>query len=398
MQGAQIGTIHGFCAAVLREFAHEAGVSPDFAVADEDRASELRASALERALEEGYERAEPDFLALADTVGAGRDDRRLAELILRLYDKLQSHARPEDWARGQAGLLAKLPADALDTPWGAELMRSAQDTALYWAGEMDALIQRCAGDERLEKAYVPSLSDTAEGLRRFAAEGELGWDEARACLPVPFPRIGRFKGASEDEEALFIKARRESCKKAAGKLAGLFAEDSAKLLGDLARTAGPMRALLALLLDFDRRYAAEKRRRSLVDYADLEHMAARLLTDAEGRPTRAAREISRRFDGVMVDEYQDVSRVQDLIIRAVSREGRGSLHGGRRETVHLPLPPGRPHDLPGKIPQLCRRPRARGRAAAHLPQRQLPLAAGGGGGGERRFRLHHVAAAGRAGL
>ena len=322
VQGAQIGTIHGFCAAVLREFAHEAGVSPDFAVADEDRAAELRASALERALEEGYERAEPDFLALADTVGAGRDDRRLAELILRLYDKLQSHARPEDWARGQAGLLAELPADALDTPWGAELMRSAQDTALYWAGEMDALIQRCAGDERLEKAYVPSLSDTAEGLRRFAAEGELGWDEARACLPVPFPRIGRFKGASEDEEALFIKARRESCKKAAGKLAGLFAEDSAKLLGDLARTAGPMRALLALLLDFDRRYAAEKRRRSLVDYADLEHMAARLLTDADGRPTRAAREISRRFDGVMLDEYQDVSRVQDLIIRAVSREGR----------------------------------------------------------------------------
>ena len=322
VQGAQIGTIHGFCAAVLREFAHEAGVSPDFAVADEDRASELRALALERALDEGYERAEADFLALADTVGAGRDDRRLAELILRLYDKLQSHARPEDWARGQAGLLAELPADALDTPWGAELMRSAQDTALYWAGEMDALIQRCTGDERLEKAYVPSLSDTAEGLRRFAAEGELGWDEARACLPVPFPRIGRFKGASEDEEALFIKARRESCKKAAGKLAGLFAEDSAKLLGDLARTAGPMRALLALLLDFDRRYAAEKRRRSLVDYADLEHMPARLLTDADGRPTRAAREISRRFDGVMVDEYQDVSRVQDLIIRAVSREGR----------------------------------------------------------------------------
>ena len=63
VQGAQIGTIHGFCAAVLREFAHEAGVSPDFAVADEDRAAELRASALERALEEGYERAACDYIA-----------------------------------------------------------------------------------------------------------------------------------------------------------------------------------------------------------------------------------------------------------------------------------------------------------------------------------------------
>ena len=94
--------------------------------------------------------------------------------------------------------------------------------------------------------------------------------------------MGHFKGSAEDEEARFIKARRESCKKAVGKLSTLFAEDSAKLLGDLARTAGPMRALLALLMEFDARYSAEKRRRSLLDYADLEHMAARLLTDAEG--------------------------------------------------------------------------------------------------------------------
>ena len=322
VQSAQIGTIHGFCASILREYAHEAGIAPDFSIADEDRAGELRAIALERVLEDNYERAEPLFLSLADTVGAGRDDRRLSELVLRLYDKLQSHARPGDWAREQSEMLENLPQDALDTPCGAELMRSAQDTALYWAGEMDALIQRCAGDERLEKAYKESLAATSAGLHRFAAEGGAGWDEARACLPVPFPRVGHFKGSAEDEEARFIKARRESCKKAVGKLSTLFAEDSAKLLGDLARTAGPMRALLALLMEFDARYSAEKRRRSLLDYADLEHMAARLLTDAEGNPTRAAREISRRYDGVMVDEYQDVSRVQDLIIRAVSRSGR----------------------------------------------------------------------------
>ena len=141
-------------------------------------------------LEDNYERAEPLFLSLADTVGAGRDDRRLSELVLRLYDKLQSHARPGDWAREQSEMLENLPQDALDTPCGAELMRSAQDTALYWAGEMDALIERMAGDERLEKAYKESLAATSAGLHRLAAEGGAGWDEARACLPVPFPAWG----------------------------------------------------------------------------------------------------------------------------------------------------------------------------------------------------------------
>ncbi len=322
VQSAQIGTIHGFCAAILREYAHEAGIAPDFAVADPERSAALRSAALERVLEESYERAEADFLELADTAGAGRDDRRLQELVLKLHDKLQSHARPADWAAGQEALLSGLPADALDTPWGAELMGSAQDTALYWAEELERLLDFIAGDERMEKAYRASLSATAEGLRRFAAEGQLGWDEARACLPIPFPRLGSFRGSGEDPDAQFIKSRRESCKRAAARIAADFAEDSAKLLGDMRRTERPMRALLRLLLDFDERYAYEKRRRSLLDYSDLEHLAARLLTDADGRPTETAGEISGRFREVMVDEYQDVSRVQDLIIRAVSRSGR----------------------------------------------------------------------------
>ena len=37
------------------------------------------------------------FRLLADTVGGGRDDARLGELVLTLYDKMQCHARPEQW-------------------------------------------------------------------------------------------------------------------------------------------------------------------------------------------------------------------------------------------------------------------------------------------------------------
>ena len=36
-QKAQIGTIHSFCAAFLRENCHEAGLSPEFKVIEEDR-------------------------------------------------------------------------------------------------------------------------------------------------------------------------------------------------------------------------------------------------------------------------------------------------------------------------------------------------------------------------
>ena len=70
---------------------------------------------------------------------------------------------------------------------------------------------------------------------------------------------------------------------------------SAQALADLHATAPAMQALLALTLDFGAAYAAEKRRRSLVDFSDLEHMTAQLLTDDDGAPTELARQLGALY-------------------------------------------------------------------------------------------------------
>lgn len=320
---AQIGTIHSFCSALLREYAGRAGIAPDFAIADEDRARELRRLSLETVLEAAYAEAEPGFIQLADTVGAGTDDRRLESLVLELHGKLQSHARPGDWAARQSELFETGAEDAADTPWGRELLESAADELLWWAGEFDELVRSLAGFEKMGKAYVPSFSETASSLRGAAKRAAEGWDALREALPIAFPRLGTLRGGGEDPElAERAKARREACKKAAKRLEKGFTLPSAQLLRDMRATAPAMRALLKLVGDFDAEYTRRKRRRSLLDFADLEHLAARLLTEPDGSPTETAREVSRRYAEVMVDEYQDVSLVQDMIIRAVSDSGR----------------------------------------------------------------------------
>lgn len=320
---AQIGTIHSFCSALLREYAGRAGIAPDFAIADEDRARELRRLSLEAVLEAAYAEAEPGFIQLADTVGAGTDDRRLESLVLELHGKLQSHARPGDWAARQSELFETGAEDAADTPWGRELLEGAADELLWWAGEFDELVRSLAGFEKMGKAYVPSFSETASSLRGAAKRAAEGWDAMRDALPIAFPRLGSLRGGGEDPElAERAKARREACKKAAKRIEKGFTLPSAQLLRDMRATAPAMRALLKLVGDFDAEYTRRKRRRSLLDFADLEHLAARLLTEPDGSPTETAREVSRRYAEVMVDEYQDVSLVQDMIIRAVSDSGR----------------------------------------------------------------------------
>ena len=320
---AQIGTIHSFCSALLREYAGRAGIAPDFAIADEDRARELRRLSLETVLEAAYAEAEPGFIQLADTVGAGTDDRRLESLVLELHGKLQSHARPGDWAARQSELFETGADDAADTPWGRELLEGAADELLWWAGEFDELVRSLAGFEKMGKAYVPSFSETASSLRGAAKRAAEGWDALREALPIAFPRLGSLRGGGEDPGlAERAKARREACKKAAKRIEKGFTLPSEQLLRDMRATAPAMRALLKLVGDFDAEYTRRKRRRSLLDFADLEHLAARLLTEPDGSPTETAREVSRRYAEVMVDEYQDVSLVQDMIIRAVSDSGR----------------------------------------------------------------------------
>ena len=329
---AQIGTIHSFCGNLLREHCAAAALSPDFQIADENQTTALKAATLEKVLEAAYADIDTDdaLRALADTVGAGRDDKRLAELVLQLYEKMQSHARPERWAAEQIELLDLTGVtDIAETPWGAELLEAAKQSADYWCAALDRLRADAAAYSWLDAAYGPSIDETGETFRAARRAMDLGWDAAHHALAaVTFPKLGRVVKPPEPEAKDRVKNARDQCKKAVEKLQKQFSQSSEKMLDDLRAAAPAMVRLLRLTMKFTDAYAAEKRRRDLVDYSDLEHMTARLLTNEDGTPSALAKTVSERFREILVDEYQDVSEVQDLIFRALSREEKNLFFVG----------------------------------------------------------------------
>jgi len=327
--GAQIGTIHSFCTSILREYCHKTGLSPDFRVGDEDRCALFREKALENILDEAYGRigGDEDFASLVESVGAGRDDARLAKAVLDLHTKMQSHPYPAKWAAQQLSALAiSGNGDAGDTVWGRELMDSAKRTVSYWFSSLGGIWRSLNADAQenlpLLSAYGDSMDTTMDALRRLLRSLDGSWDGAREALPIPFPRLKPLKNYAFDDRKAAFTAARDACRKAVDALCAVFEAPSEKLLGELLLTAPAMKALINLTLEFDRQYALLKRRNNLLDFSDLEHFAVALLCDGEsGLPTAAAAEISERYTEIMVDEYQDVNAVQDLIFRCVSRNG-----------------------------------------------------------------------------
>lgn len=321
---AQISTIHSFCGQLLRENAALLDLDPDFRLCDESEGALLQDQALTRVLEKRYEalQAGDGFSRLVDTMAAGRDDRKLMQIVLDIFGRIQSHPDPEAWLieQEQVWQLNEVT-DAAQTPWGRLLMEEIKAQTTYSLDQLRQAYRTAEGDAVLLGNYGSSISQTIDSCTALLNTNT--WDEMFDLLPVPFPRAGAKRGVQDEYLAEQVKSIRSSVKDRMDKLAKLFDGNSAWVLSDLKQAAPAVTALLALVRDFSAEYALEKRRRGILDFSDLEHMSVQALYEADGHtPSPLAHSCSARFDEVMVDEFQDTNQVQNAIFDAVSDAGR----------------------------------------------------------------------------
>ena len=170
-------------------------------------------------------------------------------------------------------------------------------------------------------------------------------------LPVEFPAAGRKKGVEDLEAAEQVKGLRTRCKKQMDKLFEDLGGDSGQLLADLALARPAVRGLMELTARFQEDYAREKARRGILDFFRPGTSGPAAAHPGQGRRARPAGPVLerpvRRGDGGRVSGHQPGAE-RHLHCRV--RWGAEAVYGGRREAVHLPLPAGRPHHLPGQVP------------------------------------------------
>ena len=326
---ADIKTVDGFCASLLREHVHllepvdGRSLTPDFRILDESECTLLKERALEQALEHFYQRIEQGdegCRLLAETLGFGRDDRGLALLVPEVHAKLQSHPYPEKWLAQAAEGWRELPQRLADSVYGRTIMDDTVRRALYWAGRLERAARDMEGCQPVFDAYADRFLEAAAQLREYETAAQKGWGEM-SRVDVTFRKLGAVRGEENGDSKAAAKAVWDKCKAAVKKLSAPYQTAESELLDDLRAIAPAMEALLELTADFDRRFQAEKVRRNAMDFSDQEHYAVRLLAGEDGTPTELGEQVSHRYREIMVDEYQDTNEVQNCIFRAVSRQG-----------------------------------------------------------------------------
>ena len=342
----QISTVHAFCSSILREYMHKVELPPDFSIAEEQTVAVLKNRALEDTLDEEYQQIDTNaaMASLLDITGNKRDDTRLENVILQLYDAVQSHPRPEQWIEAcRTSLNLKGITDAGETKWGEYLMDELRKTAQFWLPRIEQDIASMENDEKLLLNYVPSFKEMKRQL--LFLQEDRGWDAVHDLVYDNLAKNGEVfcvaqftsKGKKDTGELAAwrkekqeeMKAERDKCKAAMIQVLSPFQADSNKALSDLRQSTDALQELLTLVQEFSERFRSEKYRQRLLDYNDLEHEAIKLLTTKkDGQPTPVAREISDRYAEIMVDEFQDSNAVQETIFEAVSKNGQNRFMVG----------------------------------------------------------------------
>lgn len=324
---ADIKTVDAFCTSLLRENCHLLGedarghaLRPDFRVLDENEAEVLRGRVLARTLEDFYDHLTSGGTLLADTLGAGRDDSALEQLVLELHAKLQAQPYEDKWLDAQRAFWRAVPEKIEDTPYGKILLNEVGRKARHCKSLLQRAAQEMCANDALNQKYAPAFLDASYQLEALEGKIAQGWDAARG-VTIAFPRLAAVKDSDGGEMKTRMKGLWDNCKETVKGFAELFAASSDEAVEDLRTMAPAMLALIDLTADFSRRYNEEKRRRNAADFSDQEHEAIRLLVAENGEPTELAALVSTRYREIMVDEYQDTNEVQNRIFDAISCKG-----------------------------------------------------------------------------
>lgn len=347
LHNAQITTIDSFSLFLIRNHFNEIGLDPDFRVADEGEIKLLQQEVLAQLLEDAYAgqfvpETPEQFHACVEYFCPGGRESVLEQHILNLSRYAGSFPWPAEWLEERKNDYAAGDMEAL----------VCSDYGQYLTERVNRTVEGCLEKLREVKRlcelpdgpymYGELTEAEIEQLERLTSCKDL--EEQAAKVPaVTFARLPSKKDDSVDPaKRELAKAIRNSVKDTLSDLSESYFKTPLELAVEQGKACRePLRMLLDLVLEFDRRLLAAKQERHLIDFSNMEHYALQILlkrekveetggtgTDhAETKyrivPSDVAMEYRQYFQEILIDEYQDSNLVQEYLLSAISGEEEG---------------------------------------------------------------------------
>lgn len=339
---ASICTIDSFCLDVVRNHFYELdNVSPNFRIGDTTEIELLKQEIIEEIFEKKYEEEDKDFNTLINTYTSYRDDTPLKEIILKIYNYIQSNPFPEKWLNEKIEMFnlegkKEEYSDFSNTVWGEELLKEVEEELIDDITALQDIEESLSFDPELNKFWqtIRSDIDMLQTLKNNLDNWDRAYEISKNINFVTWPR--KKIESSIKEEAKII---RDDVKKKLNKVINkILICDSDEAKQDIQDMYNVLDKLKYVILEFQEEFSKRKRERNIVDFNDIEHLALKILLKEteEGKiePTDVAKKYKEKYIEIAIDEYQDSNLVQEYILNAVSKGDNIFMVGDVKQSIY----------------------------------------------------------------
>ena len=338
---ASICTIDSFCLEVVKNNFYELeNISPNFRIADTPEIELLKQEILDQLFETKYIEENEEFVKLINTYTSYKDDTPLKELILSIYNYINSSPYPQKWLKEKIEMFnikGKYEENFSKSPWGKILVKEMEEELIDSIAILSDTLENLKSDNNLE-IFAQTIESDIKQLDTLK-QNLNNWDKAyEIANNITFTQWSRKKVESDiKQEAKEIRDNvKEKFKKIKEKI---FPTDSKQSNQDIFDMYNILKKLENLILEFDELFCKKKREKNIVDFTDIEHFALNILVkgvDENGNiiKTDVAKKYTEKYEEIAIDEYQDSNLVQEFILSSISRGNNMFMVGDVKQSIY----------------------------------------------------------------
>lgn len=317
-------TFHAFCLKILRENTALLGLSPTFRIASEQEILLLQQSAFKTIIERFYKKK--DWHQLANLCEFYHDDDKLFENVLKFYNFSRSKPFYKDFWQEILNYYSAKTTNIQNDKF-IQVTLDYSDNILRFCADCAQANLQLAQKHNLTKLY-PALQDDINLVNELI--GTLKAPKSFAFIRQHVSGVKLLNmppcknDATEPQVLQQITQTRKLIRENLDTLKSrILCFDEETITQDKQYSFRYFDLLIEIISAFDAEFSAIKRSKNLIDFADIEHFSLELLyhktKSRQLQKSSIAQEITNSFNEVLVDEFQDINEVQNLIINAVSK-------------------------------------------------------------------------------
>ena len=334
-----ITTIDSFCYNTIKENYELCGVSHNFKIVSETEINKTKDEILDYILKKEYEKNKQNFKNLADYFSLN-SIVGLKEAILKIYDKSQTMPFPEEYLKDLLNPYIN-PTPLLNSDIAKEIVEQICSkleninilfkTAKYFLKE-----------EILKKNFEPYLDENILKITKLKNKIKtLKYDDILKELNdfkfLSSPKYDKEKNSFDKEIAKEIKTKYiYPAKKILNSLKENFITEE-EYLKVINIQKNIIKKLINLTQKFSKKLETMKLKKNILEFSDLIIKTLKLLVCFKNKKlklTNFGKKFTKKFNEILVDEYQDINKAQDLLLKILSNDINLFVVGDLKQSIY----------------------------------------------------------------